>query len=444
MGDFTVIGPAFQWCLEIEWTHIDRLTLLLSHMSPCKRLLRSCERKEVGQLLMTPFNVLSGNNSENMEGYNGSNSSLRNKDICKYITRMFYIPHSCYHIEWILTHPDFTSLLRNPHDPHNESNTVRVKISAVPKELEESLLHALFEEKEYNASEKETRRKLAYDQCHPSQYTHVLCCVYSFHESIFRWGIVTRDFYISQFMSTEGLASLLQQQQNSALLSNGLPSSLTSSSEEEDSSLSNARSPASRAYFKLKEMIDFYLPLWKWDTCSRKGVGIDVGASPGGWSQVLSSHCSQVLAIDPGALAIDIEKTYSNVRHIPFVAQSEEVKRILLEEIQSSSVSFIVCDMNMDCRECAEILLDHILPHIPSFDEFAVLVIILKLVKNPKESYVQRAADKLQQLLLCSSSSSALSKSSRIDITDFHLVHLSANSRSERTLACRVRKIEPS
>lgn len=111
--------------------------------------------------------------------------------------------------------------------------------------------------------------------------------------------------------------------------------------------------PASRAYYKMSEIKEFYFPLWNWtwpggqevegdgikgretklyaerklddmrihggvkkvenskEDNSEKGrrgrsssrikcCAIDVGSSPGGWTQCLAAHCAYVLSVDPG------------------------------------------------------------------------------------------------------------------------------------------------
>ena len=111
--------------------------------------------------------------------------------------------------------------------------------------------------------------------------------------------------------------------------------------------------PASRAYYKMSEIKEFYFPLWNWtwpgeqeveedgkkekemelfegrerndtgihgreknveyskEDKSEKGrrgksssrikcCAIDVGSSPGGWTQCLAAHCAYVLSVDPG------------------------------------------------------------------------------------------------------------------------------------------------
>ena len=107
----------------------------------------------------------------------------------------------------------------------------------------------------------------------------------------------------------------------------------------------NLFSPVSRAYYKMSEIKEFYFPLWGWiwpgceildknttkedkdivthSLCTNSSViintphttmqhavinkrkrmrcnAVDVGASPGGWTQCLAVHCAKVISIDPG------------------------------------------------------------------------------------------------------------------------------------------------
>jgi FtsJ-like methyltransferase len=116
-------------------------------------------------------------------------------------------------------------------------------------------------------------------------------------------------------------------------------SSSSSSSSSPSSGLSSSSfSPASRAYYKMSEIKEFYFPLWGWvwpgdnegdskvgdddnndgddETSlsispslptklrkSRSSVGccaVDIGSSPGGWTQCLAAHCVHVISVDPG------------------------------------------------------------------------------------------------------------------------------------------------
>jgi 23S rRNA U2552 (ribose-2'-O)-methylase RlmE/FtsJ len=218
---------------------------------------------------------------------------------------------------------------------------------------------------------------------------------------MFRWGIVTRKEFELQMMSYEDTYS--------SVLSNG-----------------ETIAPVSRAYYKMSEIIEAYLPKWNWrqDNPDYESVALDMGAAPGGWSQVLSGICSTVLAVDPAEL--QLRDQYSNVKHLQCVVQAQQVKDALCS--LHAPIGFIVCDMNSDCRDCAKILIEHIFPFIrPGRD--AVLVLTLKLVKNAKQGFIARAVEGATKIL---------SSSSHVCCSDYKVVHLTANSRSERTLVCKI------
>ena len=54
------------------------------------------------------------------------------------------------------------------------------------------------------------------------------------------------------------------------------------------------------------------------------------------------------------------------------------------------------------------------------------VVLTLKLVKNAKENYIENSIEKVSEILINSG------------CYDFHVVHLGANSKNERTLVCRI------
>ena len=364
---------SFPWCSEVEWTHVDRI----QELTEARKLLKA-SAKNTSQLLLTARNI--------------SLDSSIPLDVCKHITRVFYVPNFCRDVEWIAHHPDFQSVCADLE--------AKVKFYATPKTLESCLFHALVEDAECIRDGGSSRyRKLLPEQAHPTSFTHVLACVYSWEESLFRWGIFPRAFFIEQRMSH----------------------SLISVNAE-----SSTFKPASRAYFKMKAVADHYLLAWGWKLPSqlRAAAGIDIGAAPGGWSQVLSSLCDVVVAIDPGELLLG--DTCPNVRHLRHAAQSAEA-RCALQRLENK-VGYIVCDVNADCRECARILVDHIFPYI-KIEAHAVLVLTLKLVKNPKPGCIARAVE---------ATKSILGSSGHVSIISSEVVHLSANSRNERTLIAKM------
>lgn len=364
----------FDWVSEVEWTHIDRLRELL----PGSRFLRKNVFKHSHQLLQTRYNPI---------------QNYTSIEVLKYITRVFHVPYACYDISWILFHPAFQSILS--HQSH-----VRLRITATPKVLEIGIQNALFYSDNVTAK---SSYQLPDTLLHPTQFTHILCVVYSYEHSLFRWGIVDRAFFESQAMSSTAITA-----------------SLASTY-----SLQESVAPVSRAYFKMSEIVAHYLPSLGW-MHSRVGAGIDVGASPGGWSQVLATLCKHVLAIDPGVLLF----SSPHVQHLPHVAQAPQVQTAIAA--LAAPVTYIVCDMNMDGRECAMILTTHILPHVRALDE-AILVLTLKCVKNPSAAYIARISATIEALF--------------VDMQDLrcsepHVIHLTANSKNERTLLCKVARRE--
>lgn len=99
----------------------------------------------------------------------------------------------------------------------------------------------------------------------------------------------------------------------------------------------------SRAAFKLLEALDVFAI-----ATPRGAQALDLGASPGGWTQILVGHGLRVVAVDPGALD-------PRVAALPGV----EIHRTLAQTyIATAGTRFalIVDDMRLDARESAEIM----------------------------------------------------------------------------------------
>lgn len=375
-------SSAQTWCIEVEWTHLDRVQSLL----PNSVILQKSSSKHSNQLLLTATNTLQH-----------ASFTL----LSKYITRNFFVPYSCSSIDWILYHDAFRTLCQSSlHDTcvsRNQSidtthNILRFKISASPKELEQCIQNTLIDS---------VHTCLTSEHFHPTQYTHVIQCVYAYEYALFRWGICTRQVY------------------DSTILIPTLPV------KEEAVEV-----PISRAYFKMAEVVTRYVNRNEQTNESLNKslvAGIDIGASPGGWSQVLSHLCSEVLAIDPGVLHIDLASTYSNVSHIPYTAQSTQTRVALLN--LRIPVRYLVCDMNIDCRDAAKIIRDFFFPFIHIPPQGTVLVLTLKLVKHPKQAYIDRCLTAVM---------SVLQSAELVRCIEVRVEHLTANSRNERTLLARI------
>jgi len=120
----------------------------------------------------------------------------------------------------------------------------------------------------------------------------------------------------------------------------------------------------SRAYYKLKETIErVHLEL------KPEWVAIDVGASPGGWSEYLSGKVSFVVAVDPGKLKI---APNDKIRHIQKRAQ------FALDEIGEYKYDLMVVDINNDPKE----MLDNVFSTLHTFMNSGGYVILT--LKWPK------------------------------------------------------------
>ncbi len=108
-----------------------------------------------------------------------------------------------------------------------------------------------------------------------------------------------------------------------------------------------------RAQFKLVEAIErFYIRL------NRGEYVLDLGASPGGWSRVLSSKGCKVIAIDGGELNPCLKQD-KNIYHIKERITEENIKSIkktLEELIEDKELSMITNDMNISPNESISII----------------------------------------------------------------------------------------
>lgn len=159
-----------------------------------------------------------------------------------------------------------------------------------------------------------------------------------------------------------------------------------------------------RAYFKMEESLR-HVVLRPGDRV------IDVGASPGGWTECLLNNGAHVVAVDPGELTIDLKD--KPVVHLPMLL--EDAKPHL--ESMGRTFAMCVCDINVRVQHMAALMasIAHLL--LPG----AHVVFTLKLGKKPTKQVIQQSFE-----VVCE----ALSSSFR----DFRLLWLHANTQNERTL----------
>jgi 23S rRNA U2552 (ribose-2'-O)-methylase RlmE/FtsJ len=446
------------WALEVEITHADRLVRIIGALGQgYDQFIRVQDNlmhksKGISVLLFVHDNVLLHPNFP--------------YECLKYISRVFYVPYACREPEWIFSHHAVQNLIR-PED--NNKDEIIIKLICSPKELEPLLGEYLYDAARCARS---SNTSLKYLDLHPTKHAHVMMVLYDAANAIFRWGVMDRDSVQRQLMTSEAIESELSCRRKLDF------SKLTVE-------------PVCRAYYKLDEILNLWLPKWNWTLPQgREGeqgiLAMDIGASPGGWTQRLASHCSAVLSIDPGELRPEILRL-DNVFHLQHLVQAEAVTSILqtvqteatgnVEVIvgtgaaktlcvnEKQKVRFIVCDVNCDARTTAGFLTKHVLPFIEGFgccccsrgdrkhfgsgniiSTSVILVVTLKLMKGPKKEHIVKARRDLVSMIdrefptvACCNSSPCKWQWDWHNDCDSQLVHLCANSTNERTVVLRRR-----
>lgn len=264
---------------------------------------------------------------------------------------------------------------------------------------------------------------------------------------------------------------------------------VSDSSDDTDDEIVEWDAPVSRAYYKLAQVFedDALLEMIRslhhqqqqdsndgtkeekcMDITSKQksilshGTGLDVGASPGGWTQILHNtlHLSNIVAIDPGILAQRVYKL-PNVTHLRYLISSDESIKALADH---APYSIIVCDASISNGDELLRMIVETLEKVKSLllknrksDEkddggdsnntqlFALplcLVITLKLPYKTSQS-IDRNIDKARRYIpgyLEQIASLGKATNSGNDDDDsslkvlYKICHLFANSISERTL----------
>ena len=136
----------------------------------------------------------------------------------------------------------------------------------------------------------------------------------------------------------------------------------------------------SRAEFKLLEAMSVFgieLP--------SEGLGLDIGASPGGWTRVLAARGLRVDAVDPG----ELDRRLRNNRLVNYVP-----RRVQEYDPASKRFKAIVNDMKMDPRDSIALMLRF----APRLEPDGVGIITLKMPKaTGKASEARRALDMIRK-----------------------------------------------
>ncbi len=237
--------------------------------------------------------------------------------------------------------------------------------------------------------------------------------------------------------------------------------------------------PVSRAYYKLLQVWQEYLhqPLSLSSSSlsssnNNNTIGLDLGAAPGGWTQVLLEHfqLSHVLAVDTAhtmahrilhhatTMKDRVVHVQADLSH--HVETARAIYQAMLQRSQPSSssssssqqqqqqhpislISHVVCDSSTDSHRILPNVVQLVeqlssLPFV-TWTRPSYWVVTLKLPYKTAQS-VQRNLDKVVDTIplhlrrlasLCYSNDDVSSSSV---VIDYQIVHLMANSDSERTL----------
>lgn len=134
---------------------------------------------------------------------------------------------------------------------------------------------------------------------------------------------------------------------------------------------SKDQSKISRAEFKLREVFESF------DVPNVHGLAIDLGAAPGGWTQVLVEQGFSVIAIDPANLDPSV-KANPKVTHFKGTSQD------FIEQSSDIKFDLMVNDMKMSIKPSVAIF--HALS--TNLSSYGFGIITLKLPKEYNYSYI--------------------------------------------------------
>eukprot|EP00977_Amphora_coffeiformis_P023842 scaffold14530_cov217-Amphora_coffeaeformis.AAC.2 len=211
--------------------------------------------------------------------------------------------------------------------------------------------------------------------------------------------------------------------------------------------------PLSRAHYKLLQVWHDIIQPREDELRLYTGAALDLGASPGGWTQVLihNIHCATVYALDPAIIAHRVLHHHHHHHQQPAAnlapgstRPTPVVKHIpcMMDRFEQNAaahltmpLSTLVCDASVLWSELWQTLLLHILPHVPKWQFPAVLVLTCKLPFRTAGSIARHVAMMNDQVPAFLESMRPHFGIDRDMVSiESQFLHLFANSESERTL----------
>lgn len=136
----------------------------------------------------------------------------------------------------------------------------------------------------------------------------------------------------------------------------------------------------SRAEFKLLEALESF----KIDLPPR-GIALDLGAAPGGWTRVLRQREQYVTAVDPAHLHPSLQADRS-VRHMQMTAEEYLVQ-------YPDTFDLIVNDMRLDARDSSRLMVSF----APYLYQHGLAIMTLKLPKDNRRTAIDHSFNILKQ-----------------------------------------------
>ena len=170
-----------------------------------------------------------------------------------------------------------------------------------------------------------------------------------------------------------------------------------------------------RAYYKIQEIFQNYL-----DIDTRNFIIVDVGASPGGWSQFFSTFkfFGEYYAVDPAEIIVPMSKNMFHLR-----MRSENAVQFL----QNKKIDMLLCDMNLNIVNSMSALS----PLFCLLKSGAFLIFTIKYVGWSKKSeQMDKQIENLQRILSTPSQDGTTFENIRI-------LWLLSNTARERTVVCQ-------
>jgi hypothetical protein len=303
------------FAIEIESTHTERLVQLLRSVECGSSL--STSTTNIFVVPLVSINSKTPQSSLIMTTFNVAMHDRVPIDCLRYISRNFWIPRCCHDPSFIALSSDLRDLLScDGLDPDVVQKPVILKVQTSPKDLEPLLAEMLISSTEEQTRNNRCNRPLRFQK---SGHTHLLQCIYLKEDGVFRFGITRAEDAIAQLLTFESIAAKLEASGGPSVVQVPTANIVSDHLGGRDDNQQRKFSPACRAYYKMKEIVEYHLPTWGWrwpgvpGTCADSSstlsslsvarnrnvcIAVDVGASPGGWTQVQSATVVLVYHVD--------------------------------------------------------------------------------------------------------------------------------------------------